>query len=750
MESSFYFDEKTQTWVDGSAPAGESNATAPPPIAPPIAPMASTGAVVARDDSHDGSPSAVAPVPGPNGGPPIGGSPRATSSGLRSRYVDVFARDGSTTAPTTDAAAADMRAFVPSAAPIGGFGGAMTPTPGSGVQFFVPAPRAAEEGDDARERFAEPLALMRQPTATSEPDAGETVSTGDGVDASSAAAARAIESIESTETPAEFGGETPAEFGGGDAGAPEMGVYDDWATIETSGGVDVDENVDAARWDASGVDPMMATETETETRELAAERAGAEDAEDAARPVDADARVFETATPSTADHRVDAETETHEDRGQDQWTEEQRWDGYEGHEEYEYDPRWKYDDAAGEWYWDGGDAGAPEMGVYDDWATVETSGGVDVDENVDAARWDASGVDPMMATETEAETRELAAERAGAEDGEDAARPVDADARVFETATPSTADHHVDAETETHEDGGQDQWTEEQRWDGYEGHEEYEYDPRWKYDDAAGEWYWDGGDDADDAAYDDWIERSAHDAAVAELQSALDAKTVELDDASATRETLMEELRAARETSDEARARLASVSAATATTADAVDEAYARGKEDGYREGYAVGSAEAREELEDLLVCLGQEGRRVEKLREMLAETGADMDAVIAEFELEEEEEMARLIAKETTGEMDDGARVEEAPTGEIRDEEEEEEEGETNVVAEDAADVPLPEISQSLRATAAEIDTPERVRDYRASSLDPDAEEFILPTPPKASKHDASERNLAAAFELA
>ena len=612
MESSFYFDEKTQTWVDGSAPAGESNATAPPPIAPPIAPMASTGAVVARDDSHDGSPSAVAPVPGPNGGPPIGGSPRATSSGLRSRYVDVFARDGSTTAPTTDAAAADMRAFVPSAAPIGGFGGAMTPTPGSGVQFFVPAPRAAEEGDDARERFAEPLALMRQPTATSEPDAGETVSTGDGVDASSAAAARAIESIESTETPAEFGGETPAEFGGGDAGAPEMGVYDDWAT-------------------------------------------------------------------------------------------------------------------------------------------VETSGGVDVDENVDAARWDASGVDPMMATETEAETRELAAERAGAEDGEDAARPVDADARVFETATPSTADHHVDAETETHEDGGQDQWTEEQRWDGYEGHEEYEYDPRWKYDDAAGEWYWDDGDDAYDAAYDDWIERSAHDAAVAELQSALDAKTVELDEASATRETLMEELRAARETSDEARARLASVSAATATTADAVDEAYARGKEDGYREGYAVGSAEAREELEDLLVCLGQEGRRVEKLREMLAETGADMDAVIAEFELEEEEEMARLIAKETTGEMDDGARVEEAPTGEIRDEEEEEEEdGETNVVAEDAEDVPLPEISQSLRATAAEIDTPERVRDYRASSLDPDAEEFILPTPPKASKHDASERNLAAAFELA
>ena len=167
------------------------------------------------------------------------------------------------------------------------------------------------------------------------------------------------------------------------------------------------------------------------------------------------------------------------------------------------------------------------------------------------------------------------------------------------------------------------------------------------------------------------------------------------------------------------RARLEeNVSATPAVNEIAVDEAYARGKEDGYKEGYAIGSAEAREELEDLLVCLGQEGRRVEKLREMLAETGADMDAVIAEFELEEEEEMARLVAKET--EIVDDERVVEEDVH-VREEDVVEEEG-----------AALPEISQSLRAMAAEIDTPERVRDYPVSSLDPVAEEFILPTPPR------------------
>ena len=53
------------------------------------------------------------------------------------------------------------------------------------------------------------------------------------------------------------------------------------------------------------------------------------------------------------------------------------------------------------------------------------------------------------------------------------------------------------------------------------------------------------------------------------------------------------------------------------------------------------------------------------------------------------------------------------------------------------------------MKAMAAEIDTPERFRDFRVSSnLSADADEFILPTPPKAKNR--GERNLQEAFELA
>ena len=137
---------------------------------------------------------------------------------------------------------------------------------GRGDAIFVPAPRAAEEGDkDERERLMEPLALMQQPATGDREE--EPVTTDDVVTGADVASAGAIESTEdATETPSAgvdanaFGDETPAEFGGGDAGAPEMGVYDDWATTETSGGGDA---VDGGRWDASRVDPMT---TETESR----------------------------------------------------------------------------------------------------------------------------------------------------------------------------------------------------------------------------------------------------------------------------------------------------------------------------------------------------------------------------------------------------------------------------------------------------------------------------------------------------
>ena len=120
----------------------------------------------------------------------------------------------------------------------------------------------------------------------------------------------------------------------------------------------------------------------------------------------------------------------------------------------------------------------------------------------------------------------------------------------------------------------------------------------------------------------------------------------------------------------------------------------------------------------------------MEKLREMLAETGADIDAIIAEFEADEEQEIANLI------------------DGQIQDDEFSAPE-DVSIDAFAEQDLSnLPEISQSMRAMAAEIDTPERLRDFGvASNLNPSAEEFILPTPPKAK---GRERNLANAFEMA
>lgn len=263
----------------------------------------------------------------------------------------------------------------------------------------------------------------------------------------------------------------------------------------------------------------------------------------------------------------------------------------------------------------------------------------------------------------------------------------------------------------------------------YENHEDYDYDARWKWDEAKGEWYWDGGDDDEN-----WIERATHEAAVAELQTAMDEKTRLLNEVAASRDEVVDELARARETVGELSAKIEQLEGKLAehvddvASAEAVSEAFERGKAQGYEEGYAAGSAEAQEELADLLVCLGQEGRRVEKLRELLAETGADIDAIIAEFEAEEDEQIAALVGA--------GSNVD------------------ISIGPDDVDEIslsPLREISSSMKAMAAAIDTPERLRDFRVSStLSADAEEFILPTPPKNTRARTGERNLEAAFELA
>ena len=563
LESAFYFDEKTQSWVDGSAPAsgtasGAAEIGARPVMQPPNATMAAA--------SLDGdAPSASAS----REGPPTGGGAGPTHAGTRARYVDVFAREGMTSAPVA-APMANVSAFVPSVAPIGGTG---APIPHGGMQFFVPAPRAADEGgDDESESLREPLALM-QPT----------VSDASAVEEDRAPVLHDVDvggtSVSDAPAPVVDAGDREAE------GADFGGGASDWA--EAADG--------SPRWAEADVPPVES------------------------------------------------------DQQHPQWeTQTQEW--------------LQHEDAS---------MGAAEV-----------------------AQWDTNAPSTTEWTETEIVASETYEAQQGDERGD---------------------------------------------WEGYEGHDDYDYDPRWKYDENTGEWYWDGGDD------ENWVERATHDAAIAELQAAIDARASELEDIKLNRDALTEELAHAHATTNELstkvqdlEAKLAERSTSLDSAVDASEESlsaafergFERGKEEGYTEGYAAGSAEAQEELADLLVCLGQEGRRVEKLREMLAETGADIDAIIAEFEADEEEQIANLI------------------DGQIQhDEFSAPEDVSIDAIAEQDLSN-LPEISQSMKAMAAEIDTPERLRDFgAASNLNPSAEEFILPTPPKAK---GQERNLANAFEVA
>ena len=307
--------------------------------------------------------------------------------------------------------------------------------------------------------------------------------------------------------------------------------------------------------------------------------------------------------------------------------------------------------------------------------------------------------------------------------------------------------------------------TGEQEWQGYEGHEDYDYDPRWKFDEATQEWYWDGGDED----YENWVERSVHDNAIAELQANVDARVLELEEMRAAREALadamssttrekdaeIEALTTKIQTLETAIAEKHDGATSEAPNSEALAEAFARGKEEGYAEGYAAGTAEAQEELADLLVCLGQEGRRVEALRTMLAETGADIDAIIAQFEADEEAEIEALVANQMGDEDTAADVVVDEPVDEpicvepvVEPVETTIDDGENERWA-TSMDNTLPEISASMQAAAAEIATPERARDAprMSSTLNADADEFILPTPPKGARH---ERNLQNAFELA
>jgi hypothetical protein len=626
-ESAFYYDEKLKQWVDGSVPESERAAAERDVGAPPVMPAA-VGNV--SGGVGDGVGGGSAPGFGAMHAPPVHasgtGSPRA--GGIRSRYVDVFARDGmtTTTATTTNGTAAgavpvaNVNAFIPSAAPIGGFNGAGngavgTPAPG-GMNFFVPAPRAPEDDDGETDSMREPLMLMQ--TAPNASDAAVEDSEALNVNAteagggSAADAAPVVQADVASVAGATTGGafsteDTPVAFGGSE----ENHGTTSW----------VDPEGESARWDAGG-DAFVAQE--------------------------------EDAALQTGDSLAARQ------------------------------PQWQAEDPMGQ--------PAPQWETQtEQW--LQQAPSESADDAVQEEHLTESGV--------------------GTGEGDEGGQPESAQATTTTTQT---------------DDGA---------WHGYEGHEDYDYDPRWKFDEATGEWYWDGGDD------DEWIERAKHDAALAELQTRLDSRVVELDEALSSRDALVNELAQVRESKDaeicelssriaDLETRAAEPSTAAVVDEAAVDDAYRRGKEDGYKEGYAAGSAEAQEELEDLLVCLGQEGRRVEKLRGMLAESGADIDAIIAEFEAEEEAEIAALVSGDKPHSVVETTDAD----------------ADADADAIDDGDITLPEISQSLKEMAAEIETPERLRDYQ-SNLNADAEEFILPTPPKAN-HDRANNNLERAFELA
>ena len=71
----------------------------------------------------------------------------------------------------------------------------------------------------------------------------------------------------------------------------------------------------------------------------------------------------------------------------------------------------------------------------------------------------------------------------------------------------------------------------------------------------------------------------------------------------------------------------------------------------GYKRGYDEATKHFEEEMNDLLMCLGQSERACDRLKEKLAEMGADVDAILEELEAEEDEELNRLFAQATAGE---------------------------------------------------------------------------------------------------
>jgi len=197
--------------------------------------------------------------------------------------------------------------------------------------------------------------------------------------------------------------------------------------------------------------------------------------------------------------------------------------------------------------------------------------------------------------------------------------------------------------------------------------------PGWVLDEASGAWYF-AGDGAEEeflveegaaVVYEEgveeyeydttgWIEREVYDdiaAKLANAEVAISDKNVEIDAAKNENENLKlknadiaSELEQAERELAELKLKVDQLQSEH-DLSELIKEAEAKG----YQQGYDEATKYFEEEMNDLLMCLGQSERACDKLKEKLAEAGADVDAILEELEAEEDEELNRLFAQATT-----------------------------------------------------------------------------------------------------
>ena len=222
--------------------------------------------------------------------------------------------------------------------------------------------------------------------------------------------------------------------------------------------------------------------------------------------------------------------------------------------------------------------------------------------------------------------------------------------------------------------------------DGNEGQEQPPFNPDdypgWVLDEASGAWYYAGDGEEEDQyvegeegeyEYDTtgWIEREVYDDVAAKLADAevmISDKNVEIDAMKNENENLRLKQTDAAADLEQAEREVAELKLKVEQLqnqreAELTAEQLAEAEERGYKRGYHEATKHFEEEMNDLLMCLGQSERACERLKEKLAETGADVDAILEELEAEEDEELNRLFAQATVAEESEASAKEEQAT---------------------------------------------------------------------------------------